>query len=47
VREVSAHIATAVAEVAFARGLAGVDRPADVQAYVRSQMYDPSYKSYV
>jgi malate dehydrogenase (oxaloacetate-decarboxylating)(NADP+) len=47
VREVSAHIAAAVAEVAFARGLAGVARPADIHAFVRSQMYDPTYRSYV
>jgi len=47
VRDVSAHIATAVAEVTFERGLAGVQRPADVEAFVRSHMYDPHYKSYV
>lgn len=47
VRDVSAHIATAVAEVAFERGLAGVQRPPDVEAFVRSHMYDPNYKSYV
>jgi len=47
VREVSADIAVAVAEVAFARGLAGVPRADDVHAFVRSQMYDPHYRSYV
>jgi len=47
VRDVSAQIATAVAEVAFERGLAGVPRPPDVQEFVRAQMYDPHYKSYV
>jgi malate dehydrogenase (oxaloacetate-decarboxylating)(NADP+) len=47
VREVSAHIAVAVADVAFARGLAGVERPADLHAFIRSQMYDPKYRSYV
>jgi len=47
VRDVSAHIAVAVAEVAFERGLAGVQRPADIEAFVRSHMYDPNYKSYV
>ncbi|NJD32823.1 MAG: NAD-dependent malic enzyme [Gammaproteobacteria bacterium] len=46
VRDVSAHIAAAVAEVAFARGLAGIERPADLGEYVRSQMYEPSYASY-
>ena len=47
VREVSAHIAVAVAEVAFARGLAAVERPADLHAFIRAQMYDPKYRSYV
>jgi malate dehydrogenase (oxaloacetate-decarboxylating)(NADP+) len=47
IREVSAAIATAVAESAYASGLAGKPRPADVQADVRSQMYDPRYSSYV
>lgn len=43
IREVSAAIATAVAESAYASGLAGKPRPADVLADVRSQMYDPRY----
>ncbi|MGE5131190.1 MAG: NAD-dependent malic enzyme [Sphingomonadaceae bacterium] len=47
VREVSAAIATTVAEVAFARSLAGVARPADLSAFIRSQMYQPIYRSYV
>jgi len=47
VREVSAHIAAAVAAVAFARGLAGAPRPDDPLALVRSQMYEPAYRSYV
>ncbi|HSG91201.1 MAG TPA: malic enzyme-like NAD(P)-binding protein, partial [Pseudomonadales bacterium] len=46
VREVSAHIAAAVAEIAFARGLAGVDRPADTLELMRSQMYQPRYQAY-
>jgi malate dehydrogenase (oxaloacetate-decarboxylating)(NADP+) len=46
VREVSAKIAAAVAEVAFARGLAETDRPDDLIAFMRSQMYDPSYPVY-
>jgi malate dehydrogenase (oxaloacetate-decarboxylating)(NADP+) len=46
VRDVSAHIAVAVAEVAFSHGLAGIDRPDDLLKYVRSQMYDPRYQSY-
>ena len=47
VRDVSAHIATSVAEVAFRNGLAGIDRPDDVLDYIRSQMYEPDYASYV
>ena len=43
VREVSAHIAVAVANEAFAQGHAGIARPADLLAHVRSCMYDPRY----
>ena len=43
IREVSAHIAAAVAETAYRNGLAGKPRPADVLADVRSQMFDPHY----
>ena len=43
IREVSTHIAAAVAEVAFARGLASVPRPQDVLAWIRAQMYVPNY----
>ena len=46
VREVSAHIAAAVAEVAFAQGYAGIDKPGDLLAHVRSCMYEPSYPHY-
>jgi malate dehydrogenase (oxaloacetate-decarboxylating)(NADP+) len=47
VRGVSAHIATAVAEVAFRDGLAQIDRPDDLLGFMTSQMYDPRYVSYV
>jgi malate dehydrogenase (oxaloacetate-decarboxylating)(NADP+) len=47
VREVSAQIATAVAEVAFAQNLATVPRPDNLMQFVKSQMYDPSYLAYV
>jgi len=47
VREVSAKIATAVAEVAFKQGLAGRPRPDNVSAYIESRMHDPHYRSYV
>ena len=43
VRGVSAHIARAVAEVAFAQGHASVPQPEDLLAYVTEQMYDPTY----
>jgi malate dehydrogenase (oxaloacetate-decarboxylating)(NADP+) len=46
VREVSAHIAAAVGEVIYAQGHATAPRPADMLAFMRSQMYDPSYPSY-
>jgi malate dehydrogenase (oxaloacetate-decarboxylating)(NADP+) len=46
VREVSAHIAAAVAQVAFELGHAGIEVPADLLAHVRSCMYDPRYPVY-
>jgi malate dehydrogenase (oxaloacetate-decarboxylating)(NADP+) len=46
VREVSARIAAAAAEVAYARGLAARTRPADVLADVRDRMYEPKYAAY-
>ncbi len=46
VRDVSTQLAMAVAEVAFSQGHAGIERPADLLAHVRSCMYDPSYPTY-
>lgn len=43
IREVSVHIAAAVAEIAYKRGLATGQAPKDLIAYIQSQMYDPSY----
>jgi malate dehydrogenase (oxaloacetate-decarboxylating)(NADP+) len=43
IREVSAHIAAAVADVAYKRGLATGQAPKDLTAYIQSQMYDPHY----
>jgi malate dehydrogenase (oxaloacetate-decarboxylating)(NADP+) len=43
IREVSAHIATAVAQVAYQRGLAEGPAPNDVMAHVAAEMYDPRY----
>jgi len=47
VRKVSAHIAAAVAEVAYRDGLARLERPDDLVAFMSGQMYDPGYASYV
>ncbi len=47
IRQVSLAIGTKAAEIAFRRGLARVDEPKDIQAYVRSQMYEPRYRDYV
>jgi malate dehydrogenase (oxaloacetate-decarboxylating)(NADP+) len=46
IREVSAHIALAVARVAFARGLASIPEPADLLGHIESQMYVPTYPVY-
>ena len=47
IREVSAVIATAVAEVAFKQSLTTMNRPADLSAHIKAQMYDPNYEEYV
>lgn len=44
IREVSAAIAGAVAELAWETGLATRSRPADPVAWVRDQMYHPCYE---
>ena len=46
IREVSAHIAAAVADVAYARHLSAQRKPANLLAFIRSQMYDPTYPRY-
>ncbi len=43
IREVSAQIAAAVADVAYQRGLANGPPPNDLVGYVQSRMYDPHY----
>ena len=43
IREVSAQIAAAVADVAYKRGLAAGQPPDDLLAYVQTQMYDARY----
>ena len=47
IREVSAYIAAAVAQVAYDRGLAADAPPADLLAHVRTFMYQPVYTDYV
>jgi malate dehydrogenase (oxaloacetate-decarboxylating)(NADP+) len=47
IREVSAAIAAAVAEVAYQRGLATEQKPDDLLAHIEAQMYVPRYRSYV
>ena len=46
IREVSAHIGAAVAEVAFRDGLAGVARPPDLLSMVQASMWQPVYREY-
>jgi malate dehydrogenase (oxaloacetate-decarboxylating)(NADP+) len=46
IREVSAVIATAVAEEAYRLKLARRPRPKDLAAFIKSQMYVPTYPSY-
>jgi len=47
IKEVSAAIATAVAEVAYNQGLARKPKPDDLSTYINSQMYEPEYRRYV
>ncbi len=44
IREVSAHIAVAVAAVAYEQGIARGARPADLLAFMKSRMYEPVYR---
>jgi malate dehydrogenase (oxaloacetate-decarboxylating)(NADP+) len=46
IREVSAQIGTAVAKVAWSRGLTRRRLPASIADHVRARMYDPRYVSY-
>jgi malate dehydrogenase (oxaloacetate-decarboxylating)(NADP+) len=46
IRAVSAHIAAAVARVAYERKLAAGPAPADLLAFVKSRMYEPRYRDY-
>jgi malate dehydrogenase (oxaloacetate-decarboxylating)(NADP+) len=46
IREVSAHIAAGVAQVAYERGLASGARPKDILGHITSRMYEPRYVNY-
>lgn len=43
IREASAHIAAAVAEVAYKRGLATAPVPNNMMGFIESRMFDPRY----
>ena len=47
IREVSLAIATAVAEVAYDKGLAETPKPKDLRAHIKAQMYEPMYADYL
>jgi len=47
IRDASAAIATAVAEVAYNQGIARKPKPDDLPTYIKSQMYEPNYQRYV
>lgn len=47
IRKISLTIAVAVCEMAFDEGLARVDRPDDIKAWVKKNMYVPEYPRYV
>lgn len=47
IREVSLTVAVAVAEVAYARGLASRPRPDDLRTCIRDLMFEPEYRSYI
>ena len=46
IRDVSAHIATAVAVVAYRQGFARATEPADLLAFVKARMFEPHYVAY-
>jgi len=47
IRKISATIAVGVCEMAFDNGLAGIERPADIAAFVEGKMFQPQYSKYV
>jgi malate dehydrogenase (oxaloacetate-decarboxylating)(NADP+) len=47
IREVSAYIATAVAELVYHRDIATNPKPDDLSAHVKALMFDPVYQDYL
>jgi malate dehydrogenase (oxaloacetate-decarboxylating)(NADP+) len=45
--EIEIKVAARVAQVVLEEGLAGVDRPEDCEAFIRSRVYRPEYRSLV
>ena len=45
--ETEIQTAIRVAKLVFDQGLARVDRPADIEAFIRQQVYKPEYRSLV
>ncbi len=47
IRKISLTIAAAICEMAFDEGLARVERPKDIKAWVKENMFEPVYPRYV
>lgn len=45
--ETEMHVARRIAEVIFARGLARVEKPQDLGAFIQSQVYRPEYRNFI
>ena len=46
IREISAHIAFAVCEIAYTNGIAWANRPENLLEYIKSKMFQPVYLPY-
>ncbi|MCF7923161.1 MAG: NAD-dependent malic enzyme [Candidatus Marinimicrobia bacterium] len=47
IRQISLTIATAICEMAFDAGLARIERPKDIRAFVKENMFIPEYPRYI
>jgi len=47
VREISLNIAVAVAQQAYDKGIAKLEKPENLEELISSMMYHPEYKSYI